>query len=61
MPQGTSYTFQQYSSSYYPPNYYGSGTASLMTMQHYLMNSAASPGINPILNRTTPTRNPLNR
>jgi hypothetical protein len=49
LPQGTSYTFQQYSSSYYPPNYYGPGTASPMTMQRYLMNSAASPGINPIL------------
>ncbi len=55
LPQGTLYTFPQYSSSYYPSNYYGPSTASPMTMQRYLMNSAAYPGINQILNRTTPS------
>lgn len=61
LPQGAPYTFQQYSNSSYPSNTYGPGTAPPMTMQRYLMNSVAYPGIDRILNRTTPTRNPLNR
>ena len=47
LPQGTPYTFQQYSSSYYPPNYYGAGAAPV-TIQRY--NQSVNPLLNPLGN-----------
>jgi len=49
----TPYTFQQYSSAYYPPNYYGAGTNPI-SAQRYLQQSLKNAAGQPILRGVQP-------